>query len=62
MVLSCGVAHYDGWYGGSREDGESLGDSVQKVKDDVSGALQDGLNLGHGRSPLNPRYRLNVGY
>ena len=59
MVLSCGGRSLWWMIGGKSRRWRV---SVQKVKDYVIGALEDGLNLGHGRSPLNPRYCLNVGY
>ncbi len=41
--------------------GDSLPDSVQHAKAYVTGALQDGLELGAGNGPLNHCYALSTG-
>lgn len=38
--------------------GFSLEESVERAKAYVAGALEDGLNLGHGSGPLNHGYRI----
>lgn len=40
--------------------GLTLAESVEKAKGYVSGALEDGLNLGKGNGPLNHCYNLNT--
>lgn len=38
--------------------GQSLPEAVQSAKDYLTGALRDGLDLGHGSGPLNHMYKL----
>ena len=38
--------------------GNSLPESIRKAKEYLTGALEDGLNLGAGSGPLNHMYRL----
>lgn len=38
--------------------GSSLPESIRKAKEYLTGALEDGLNLGAGSGPLNHMYRL----
>lgn len=39
--------------------GEAMKDSVSMAKEYITGALKDGLNLGHGSGPLNHGYLFN---
>lgn len=39
-------------------DGYSMKESVQRAKKYLSGAIQDGLNMGHGNGPLNHMYQM----
>lgn len=39
-------------------DGNSVEDSIKNAKEYITGALEDGLNLGQGSGPLNHCYKL----
>lgn len=41
-------------------DGLRLSDAVRRAKDYLTGAILDGLDLGHGRGPLNHGYLWNA--
>lgn len=41
--------------------GYPIDESVKKAKEYVTGAIEAGLNLGHGRGPLMHNYMFNIG-
>ena len=43
-------------------NGMQMPDAVRKAKEYVTGAITDGLNLGHGNGPLNHGYHLFKNY
>lgn len=40
--------------------GETMKDSISMAKEYITGALKEGVNLGHGSGPLNHGYLFNV--
>lgn len=46
-AIACGLA-----------DGKTMRDSITMAKEYLTGALQDGMNLGHGSGPLNHGYQI----